>query len=98
MIWKCAKCEKTCSEEDVGRFLQRSHNIPRYMFKNRNHADKCGRRYLCKKCHDIYDRIIPSVIMEQLNDYYRFKCINAVKKFSDNYFNGNTKTTETTGD
>lgn len=85
----CQKCKKEFPDNET----QESHDVPIYMFGDKNKADKCGRHRLCKKCHDIYERIVPSVIMKQLDSYHRFKCINAVHKFAERYFNGDTKTT-----
>jgi hypothetical protein len=79
----CRKCKKDFPESE----MQESHDIPKYMFLgDKNKADKCGRHWLCKKCHDIYEKIVPSIIMKELDSYHRFKCINAVNKFSNQYF------------
>jgi len=53
---KCQFCEKDFEEKDI----HESHDVPCYLFEgNRkgreNQADKWGRTYLCKECHDIYE-------------------------------------------
>jgi hypothetical protein len=53
---KCQKCKKEFEEKDI----HESHDVPCYLFEGnrkgqKNQADKWGRRYLCKKCHDEYE-------------------------------------------
>jgi hypothetical protein len=98
--FNCRKCFKIFPESE----MQESHNVPKYIFNgDKNKADKYGKRWLCKKCHDIYERIIPSIIIKSLDEQTKQKCIIDVHQFSINYFkewdtkkrsnNGNTKTT-----
>jgi len=85
---KCQKCGLEFQERD----LQESHDVPCYLFKGedrkekKNQADKFGRHRLCKKCHDLYEKMLPSIILmpfteEQLNDLRTIAI-----RFSKNYF------------
>jgi hypothetical protein len=93
---ECRKCLKEFPENE----LQLSHDVPKYIFngyfEDKNLADKYGRHYLCKKCHDIYERLIPTILLKHINN--RIELIKDIKKFSEFYFNkegenGNTQTT-----
>jgi len=97
---ECRKCLKEFPENE----MQESHDVPKYMFDgDKNKADKFGRHWLCKKCHDIYERIIPSIIVKSLDETIKQKCIKNIYLFSLNYFkewdnkkrfnNGNTQPT-----
>lgn len=54
---KCYYCSRDLPENEI----QESHDIPCYMFKGKNRAerknqaDKFGRHYLCKICHEAYE-------------------------------------------
>jgi len=90
----CKKCNRDSPENE----FQTSHDVPTYMFLgDHNKSDKCGRHRICKRCHDIYERIIPSIIIRQLDNATRMKCINAVWRYSKKYFevkrDGDTKAT-----
>lgn len=84
----CAKCLHIFEENE----MEESHNIPCYMFdgKNRkerkNKADKFGRKLLCRKCHDIYEKKVASVMFNSLPSFQKQKTILLIKKFSERYF------------
>lgn len=84
----CAKCEVNFPETE----LELSHDVPCYIFegKNRrerkNHADKFGRHYLCKKCHDIYEKTIFSIICSVLSSSDKERMITRAKDFARDYF------------
>jgi uncharacterized protein with PIN domain len=46
---KCSKCNVDFLEKDI----QESHDVPKYI----GGTDLDGRHWLCKKCHDIYEKI-----------------------------------------
>lgn len=53
----CDKCKKDFKEVEI----QDSHDVPCYLFKGldrkekKQQADKFGRHWLCKKCHEEYE-------------------------------------------
>lgn len=56
---KCDKCKLNFEEKDI----EESHDIPTYFFQGTRRerkqlADKYGRHWLCRKCHDKYERTI----------------------------------------
>jgi hypothetical protein len=59
------------------------------MFENKNDADKYGRRYLCKKCHDIYERMVMAVMVKVIPQEIKGKMISKAKSFSEKYFKKN---------
>lgn len=75
---KCEKCEKDFPENEI----HLSHDIPRYM----DGIDADGRYYLCKRCHDIYERIVPSITWNSLPPTQQFICKSHIKIFSIKYF------------
>ena len=53
---KCNKCFRDFEEKDI----HESHDVPTYLWEGnrqgrKNQADKWGRHYLCKDCHDTYE-------------------------------------------
>lgn len=77
---KCSKCGKEFEEKD----LQLSHDVPKYI----GGKDSGGRHYLCKKCHDIYEKSCFSFMVKYLNeevkDFMRIKA----KIYARWFFNG----------
>ena len=92
---KCDKCKEDFPEGE----LQGSHDVPCYLFEaptrklRKKQADNYGRHLICKKCHDIYERILFFVLVSTLNSYQRLQFIDTAIKFSNNYFRDDTKTT-----
>ncbi len=85
---KCAKCNKEFDE------LQESHNVPCYMFDEptrrlrKQRADKYGRKMLCKKCHDIYEKILFAYVFRSLDLNQRMRLRGVAERFSKKYFEG----------
>jgi len=75
---KCQKCEKEFEERE----LQLSHDIPKYI----GGTDSDGRHWLCKKCHDIYERILFSYLFSSLHIIQQLKLKEIAKKFALKYF------------
>ena len=77
---KCAWCNKEFPESEIDL----SHDIPRYI----GGTDKDGRHYLCKKHHDIYEKMVAAVMVKSLpkdiKEHMRIKA----KEFAMNKFRG----------
>lgn len=88
----CQKCGETHPENQV----EDSHDVPVYLFngltrnERKNKADKWGRHNLCKRCHDIYEKIIPSIIVQDCDEIQLEKLRNKVKSFAKKYFKEGT--------
>ena len=54
----CSKCGIVLPENEI----ELSHDIPKYL----GGTDLDGRRYLCRKCHDEYERFILLRVYESL--------------------------------
>ena len=72
---KCQKCGRDFPECE----LHESHDVPTYLWEGnrkgrKNQADKFGRHWLCKDCHDKYEL--------QMRIHLR----NCAKEFSKKYF------------
>lgn len=78
------KCHK-CNDEFLEKDIQESHDVPKYM----GGTDADGRHWLCKKCHDIYEKIAFSVAFKSLDSDTQIRCRNKVKSFSIYYFKNN---------
>lgn len=85
---KCSKCKRDFEE----KYLDESHDVPIYMFdgqsrsERKNQADKWGRHYLCKKCHDIYERKVFVEMIRNLSVVERDKLKIIAKNFAVKYF------------
>lgn len=75
---KCQKCGIDLPEKDI----QLSHDVPKYM----GGTDADGRHYLCKKCHDIYEKLVFKVVWDSLSPTQQFISKIKVKMFSIKYF------------
>jgi hypothetical protein len=75
----CQKCQSDFPEKEI----QLSHDIPKYI----SGTDKNGRHYLCKKCHDVYEKTIFNIMTKWLpaetKDIMKWKA----KMFSKRWFN-----------
>lgn len=89
----CFKCKKEFPECEI----QKSHDVPCYLFDGpsrkikEQQADKYGTHMICKKCHDIYEKILFSYITRTVSIQQRLKFIEIANKFSKRYFNETTK-------
>lgn len=65
---KCMRCNKDFVEKEI----EESHDVPLYLFEGnkrnerKNQADKFGRKWLCKKCHDKYEAQILKILFKNL--------------------------------
>ncbi len=71
---KCSFCESIFAENQI----QESHDVPCYLFwdkgtrrEQKNEADKWGRTYLCKRCHNIYEEALREHLKNVARDYAR---------------------------
>lgn len=71
------KCS-ICKEEFPEKELQLSHDIPKYM----GGKDSDGRHYLCKRCHDIYERMVFAIMVSNLSEEEREVMRKAAKSYS----------------
>ena len=61
---KCTKCGIELPE----RLIDESHDVPCYLFKGigrkqqKPQADKFGRRWLCRKCHEEYEDALRKIL------------------------------------
>ena len=58
-----------CCEEFEEKDMHESHDVPCYLFSGnrkgrKNQADKFGRHWLCKECHDRYEEEINYILKE----------------------------------
>ena len=82
---KCAKCGNEFPDNE----LQLSHDVPRYVFMgDKNLADKHGRHWLCKKCHDIYEKMVFAIMIKSLPLEDRETLCRIAEAFAKRYFNG----------
>ena len=91
----CSKCKVSLDEKEI----QVSHDVPKYMFEDKQEADKWGRHNLCKKCHDIYERLVFSIMVKDLDELTKMKLRTKAKNFANYYFKkeeGHGDTTKTT--
>ena len=85
---KCDFCNKDFPEKDIDE----SHDVPCYLFYNiigrrlkKQAADKFPRHWLCKSCHEIYEK--------ELNDFLIKVAYDFAKQYFKKSENGNTKDT-----
>ena len=70
---KCSHCDREFEEKEI----QLSHDVPCYLFwmngntrkERKQFADKYGRRYLCKKCHDDYEKNLNKLLIDWTDKY-----------------------------
>ena len=85
---RCEKCGLDFEEKD----LQESHDVPVYMFKGdtrnvrKNQADKHGRHWLCRKCHDIYEKLVFAWMISPLPDNLKEAMIKSAETMAKFYF------------
>ena len=63
------KCDK-CKEDFLEKEIELSHDVPCYLFlgnrtANKNRADKFGRHYLCKRCHQDFENNLNLILKAQ---------------------------------
>lgn len=85
---KCSKCDKDFEEKEI----QLSHDVPCYVFSGKDRmekkqlADKHGRHYLCKKHHDIYEKMVFADMIAPFNEDIKGIMIARAKRFSKRWF------------
>lgn len=74
---RCAHCKKNYEEKEI----QLSHDIPCYLFREapirrqrKQLADKYSRHWLCKKCHEDYEKELKNFL------------ITTAQKFAERWF------------
>lgn len=83
---RCNKCKEFFYEHE----LELSHDVPKYM----GGTDGDGRHYLCKKCHDVYERIVFSVAFNRLSPFTQKEVQESIREFAQNYFKRDDENTE----
>lgn len=78
VLLNCDRCGRSFEPGEI----QLSHDVPKYM----GGLDKDGRHYLCKKCHDIYERLCFSVFFNSLSIQIRGLGKQKVWEFAKRYF------------
>ena len=79
----CDYCRNDFPEKE----LQLSHDVPKYI----GGIDKDGRHWLCKKCHDIYERQVMAFMCKDLLESIKIKMRFKAKEFSKRWFNDKSK-------
>lgn len=83
----CNKCGKDFPEKE----LDESHDVPTYIFDGerkvrKQKADLYGRHWLCKKCHDIYEGMVFSVMVKQADYTTRQRMVKSAINFAKRWF------------
>lgn len=70
---KCFICKREFIEKDI----QESHDVPCYLFEGnrrlrKQEADKYGRHWLCKECHERYENNIRIFLVSQAKKFGEF--------------------------
>jgi len=84
------KCDK-CGGDFEEKYIDESHDVPTYIFQGerkvrKQKADKYGRHLLCKKCHDIYEKMVFSIMVKQTDYETKQKMIKSAQRFAQVYF------------
>lgn len=85
---KCDYCNDEFEEKDI----QESHDVPCYLFKGRdrkekkNLADKFGRHWLCHKCHDKYEKMLPAIMLMPFSEQQLEELRKRASRFASIYF------------
>lgn len=74
----CQKCLNDYPESEIDE----SHDVPRYV----GGKDIDGRHNLCKKCHDIYEKMVFSVMIGDFDDALKEFMRSKARSFAKNYF------------
>lgn len=90
---KCSRF-KICGNDLPEEEIQLSHDVPKYMFKDKKEADWYGRHYLCAKCHNIYERLVFSIAFNSLPESWQEHIIKIIKDFAGRYFSDDRRLLE----
>ena len=80
---RCSKCDVDFVEKDI----QLSHDVPKYI----DGTDSDGRHYLCKRCHDVYEKTIFAIMVKHLPEHTKESMRTIAKGFSKLYFKEEVK-------
>lgn len=75
---KCQKCKNDFEEKDI----QESHDVPKYI----GGLDSDGRHQICKKCHDIYEKMCFAFMVRELPENIKQLMRLRAKEFSRRQF------------
>jgi hypothetical protein len=75
---KCSKCKREFRAWE----LHLSHDVPKYI----GGSDTEGRHYLCKKCHDIYEKKVFAFVVSILSEEHKHLMRLKTKRFAEDYF------------
>ena len=78
MVDTCSNCLTKFAERD----LQLSHDVPKYS----GGTDKDGRHWLCKRCHDIYERLVFAAMVNSRNEKEKEEMRDVARRFAKRYF------------
>jgi len=77
------KCQK-CGEDFPENEIHVSHDVPKHI----GGTDKDGRHYLCKKHHDIYEKMVFAYMTKNLPKPVKTYMQKRAKEFAKRWFNG----------
>ncbi len=85
---ECQKCKNNFPESEI----EVSHDVPTYLFhgdrkERRKIADTLGRHNLCKKCHNIYEKTVFSVMIKEGDIETKRRMIKSAMSFAKRWFN-----------
>lgn len=75
---RCQKCRKDFPENEI----HVSHDVPKYI----GGTDKDGRHNICKKHHDIYEKMVFAFMVKNLPKPIKMYMRKKAKKFSEWWF------------
>lgn len=87
---KCSRCDREFPERE----LHLSHDVPCYMFEGKDRrekkqeADKHGRRWLCRKHHDMDEKMVFAVMVDPLSKGIKNEMRKKAKEFSKRWSDG----------
>ena len=70
----CQSCKKDFEEKE----MQLSHNVPRYM----GGTDSDGRKWLCKRCHGIYEWTIVKYVWNMIPEELQKEIKEGIKVYA----------------
>lgn len=82
MVNRCSKCNHIFLESE----LQLSHDVPKYV----GGLDSDGRHWVCKKCHDIYEKTVFAIMIKPLTNQIKREMSHRAKQFARTYFKEKT--------
>lgn len=77
---KCERCGREFEEKDI----HLSHDVPKYI----GGKDSNGRHYFCKKCYDIYEKMVFAFMTKPLPEKIKEEMRKRAKEFAGRFFHG----------